>query len=118
MPSKNHPPCPTDRNERRGIGREDLLLYRREADLAAPETLVAIDQTLQGVDRTLSKVMQKIFTGVIGGLIAFGVIGLFIGPVVRTAARRGYYAVVLSGRTADPRQLVDDFPQSRNRALK
>ena len=30
--------------------------------------------------------MLLIFTGVIGGLIAFGVIGLFIGPVVLAVA--------------------------------
>ena len=44
-----------------------------------------------------------IFAGVIGGLIAFGVIGLFIGPVVLAVAYTLLVDWVLEGTPADKR---------------
>lgn len=51
-------------------------------------TAVAIDNVVRPllIRRGASLPLLLIFTGVIGGLIAFGVIGLFIGPAVLTVA--------------------------------
>jgi predicted PurR-regulated permease PerM len=50
--------------------------------------VVAIDNVLRPllIRRGASLPLVLIFVGVIGGLIAFGIIGLFIGPVVLTVA--------------------------------
>jgi predicted PurR-regulated permease PerM len=49
---------------------------------------VAIDNVVRPllIRRGASLPLLLIFAGVIGGLVAFGVIGLFIGPVVLTVA--------------------------------
>ncbi len=49
-----------------------------------------------------------IFAGVIGGLIAFGVVGLFIGPVVLAVA---YTLVVAWVGTPNPRRRGDENPR-------
>ena len=56
--------------------------------LAIAVTAVAIDNVVRPllIRRGASLPLLLIFSGVIGGLIAFGVIGLFIGPAVLTVA--------------------------------
>jgi predicted PurR-regulated permease PerM len=62
----------------------------------------------RGVDLPL----VLIFAGVIGGLIAFGIIGLFIGPVVLSVAYTLLSAWIGTPRTlADERQLVSSGHQ-------
>lgn len=50
--------------------------------------------------------MILILTGVIGGLIAFGMIGLFIGPVLLAVSRRLYDARVHGAAAAERPDVV------------
>lgn len=62
-----------------------------------------IDQFLRPVliRRGANLPLLLIFAGVIGGLIAFGIIGLFIGPVVLTVAFTLLATWVAQGRPGE-----------------
>ena len=66
----------------------------------------------KGVDLPL----LVIFTGVIGGLIAFGIVGLFIGPVVLAVTYRLIEAWVAGGEgeptpdSGDPSKQIQGLP--------
>ncbi len=66
---------------------------------------------ISGVDNVVRPILIRrgvnlplllIFTGVIGGLIAFGIVGLFIGPVVLAVTYRLIEAWVVSGEEPTP----------------
>ena len=60
----------------------------------------------KGVDLPL----LLIFTGVLGGLVAFGIIGLFIGPVVLAATYRLLEAWVGDEKEPAPASVVTPIP--------
>jgi predicted PurR-regulated permease PerM len=77
---------------------------------AAGTTLLVAALVAGGLDNVVRPVLIKrganvplllIFAGVIGGLLAFGIIGLFIGPVVLTVAYTLLAAWVSAGEAAE-----------------
>ncbi|HYB08697.1 MAG TPA: AI-2E family transporter YdiK [Alphaproteobacteria bacterium] len=66
--------------------------------------VMAIDNTLRPVliKRSVDLPLLLIFIGVIGGLIAFGLVGIFVGPVVLAVAYTLLIAWVGSDRPAPP----------------
>ena len=85
-----------------------IWLYWSGANIAATTLLVitviagALDNVVRPwlIKRGANLPLVLIFAGVIGGLIAFGIVGLFIGPVVLTVAYTLLGAWVWEGEAA------------------
>ncbi len=94
----------------------DIWLYW-SGSTAAGTTLLVIAVITTALDNVVRPWLIKrganlplvlIFAGVIGGLLAFGIIGLFIGPVVLTVAYTLLAAWVSDGMAApSPRETIE-----------
>jgi predicted PurR-regulated permease PerM len=54
-----------------------------------------------GFSMALGGTLLLVFAGVIGGLVAFGLIGIFVGPLVLAVGYRLLEAWVLEGRSGE-----------------